>query len=200
MFFHPSSSNYYRLQELNTKSYSCGYCGDKVSSEKGYQIGQNPDGSGRQLGGIYICPNCLGPTFFNLDNSQSPGGKVGSKVKHVPDSLNVLYEEARNCVVNNCNTAAILLSRKMLMHIAVEVGAEEGLKFIEYVNYLSEKGYIPPNGKHWIDHIRKKGNEANHEIVLMSQQNAIDLLFFIEMLLRFIYEFPNKILEDTVEI
>lgn len=200
MFFNSTQHNYYYLQTLRTVSFNCGYCGDKVSSEKGYKLGEKSDGSGRQVGGIYICPSCQGPTYFTLNNLQIPGGKVGSKVKSVPDSLNQLYEEARNCVVNNCNTAAILLSRKMLMHIAVEVGAEEGLKFIEYVNYLSDKGYIPPNGKTWIDHIRKKGNEANHEIVLMSQQHAIELLFFIEMLLRFIYEFPNAISEDVVEV
>mgnify|MGYP001047225770 CR=1 FL=1 len=200
MFFNIKQHNYQYLQILDTKSFNCGYCGDKVSSNKGYKIGQHNDGSGRQVGGVYICPSCQGPTFFTLNNLQIPGGKVGSKVKYLPDNLSQLYEEARNCVVNDCNTAAVLLSRKMLMHIAVEVGAEEGLKFIEYVNYLSEKGYIPPNGRHWIDHIRKKGNEANHEIVLMSQQHASELLFFIEMLLRFIYEFPNAIQEDPVEV
>ena len=79
------------------------------------------------------------------------------------------------------------------MNIAVEQGGSEGLKFIEYVNYLSDKGYVPPNGKHWVDHIRKKGNEATHEIALMSDIDAKDLLGFIEMLLRFIYEFPKMI-------
>ncbi len=79
------------------------------------------------------------------------------------------------------------------MHIAVEVGAPEGLSFIEYVKYLSDQNYVPPNGRHWVDYIRKKGNEANHEILLMEQTDANDLLIFIEMLLKFIYEFPNMI-------
>jgi hypothetical protein len=52
---------------------------------------------------------------------------------------------------------------------------------------------VPPNGEEWVDHIRQKGNEANHEIVLMSSEDAKDLITFIEMLLKFIYEFPNKI-------
>ena len=53
------------------------------------------------------------------------------------------------------------------MNIAVVQGAEEGLKFIEYVEYLASNGFIPPNGKGWVDHIRQKGNEATHEIALM---------------------------------
>jgi hypothetical protein len=81
----------------------------------------------------------------------------------------------------------------MLMNIAVEQGAAEGLKFIEYVSYLADKGFVPPNGRHWVDHIRKKGNEATHEIAIMGEQDACDLISFIEMLLRFIYEFPSMV-------
>lgn len=83
--------------------------------------------------------------------------------------------------------------RKMLMNIAVQQGAAEGLKFIEYVNFLADNGFIPPNGKHWVDHIRKKGNEATHEIALMTEQDARELISFIEMLLRFVFEFPSMI-------
>jgi hypothetical protein len=70
----------------------------------------------------------------------------------------------------------------MLMHIAVEKSAKEGLSFLEYVNFLSDKGYVPPDGRHWVDHIRKKGNEATHEIVLMNATDARELLTFVEML------------------
>ncbi len=79
------------------------------------------------------------------------------------------------------------------MNIAVDQGAKEGLKFIEYVTYLSDNGYTPPNGKHWVDHIRKKGNEATHEITVMSENDAKELIVFIEMLLRFIFEFPSMV-------
>lgn len=81
----------------------------------------------------------------------------------------------------------------MLMNIAVEQGANEGLKFIEYVEYLAKNGFIPPNGKTWVDHIRRKGNEATHEIALMNQTDAEELVAFVEMLLKFIYEFPARV-------
>jgi hypothetical protein len=44
-----------------------------------------------------------------------------------------------------------------------------------------------------VDHIRKKGNEANHEIAIMSRTDAEELISFIEMLLKFMYEFPARI-------
>jgi hypothetical protein len=44
-----------------------------------------------------------------------------------------------------------------------------------------------------VDYIRTKGNEANHEITIMSDEDAKDLITFSEMLLKFVYEFPAKV-------
>jgi hypothetical protein len=79
------------------------------------------------------------------------------------------------------------------MHIAVQQGAPAGENFITYVQYLADKNYVPPNGKGWVDHVRQKGNEANHEIKIMAQTEAEELISFLEMLLKFIYEFPARV-------
>jgi hypothetical protein len=118
-----------------------------------------------------------------------PGNDVG----HLPKPLESLYKEARNCCGVSSFTASVLASRKLLMNIAVTQGAEEGLRFIEYVDYLAKNGFIPPNGRGWVDHIRKKGNEATHEIALMIKADAEELIAFAEMLLKFIYEFPARV-------
>jgi hypothetical protein len=83
----------------------------------------------------------------------------------------------------------------MLMSIAVAQGdtADKGKPFAKYVDFLSDKGFVPPNGKVWVDYIRQRANEANHEIALMGENDAIALIAFVEMLLRFIYEFPNMV-------
>ena len=78
------------------------------------------------------------------------------------------------------------------MHIAVSQGAGDGLSFAKYVDYLDDKHFTPPNSKDWVDHIRKKGNEANHEIVVMGKSDAEELLEFIHMILTFIYEYPAR--------
>jgi len=194
-FFNQDNENWYSLQTIRNKSFICGYCSDKVSSNQGYPLNRRSSGhsSIQQIGGIYICPNCLGPTFFPPSGARYPVPALGTPVSHVPNELNALYEEARRCTSQSCFTAAVQLCRKMLMNIAVHQGAKEGLKFIEYVNYLSDNGFIPPNGKHWVDHIRKKGNEATHEIALMKETDAKELLVFTEMLLKFIYEFPSMV-------
>lgn len=180
----------------NTKSigrikYLCGYCGKEVGPDRGYYHGNS---SLR----IYICPMCVCPTYFS-GGAQTPAPLLGNKVSDVPGEIDSLYNEARACTGVKAFTAAVLACRKILMNIAVDHGADEGKYFIEYVKFLSDKGYVPPNGKGWVDHIRSKGNEANHEIKKMTKEDALDLITFVEMLLRFIYEFPKRISGKTSE-
>lgn len=173
------------VQPLEAKLYICGHCGNKIAADKGYPSG---------LPGLHIrmCPVCDLPTLFD-GNQQVPGVAFGDNVGHLPAGIKELYAEARRCCSINAFTSSVLASRKLLMHIGVEQGAKPNRAFAAYVEHLAEAGYVPPNGKAWVDVIRTKGNEANHEIQLMSKEDAELLLSFLEMLLRFIYEFPKKI-------
>jgi hypothetical protein len=57
---------------------------------------------------------------------------------------------------------------------------------------LEAQRLIPPNAKAWVDKIRNKGNEANHQIVLMGECDAKLLIALSEMLLKIVYEYPAK--------
>ena len=71
-------------------------------------------------------------------------------------------------------------------------GSDKGLKFWQYVNYLADTGHITVNAKKWVDHIRDKGNDANHEIEMMGREDAERLIKFSEMLLKTMYEYPAE--------
>ena len=175
-----------KINNLSSKAFKCGYCGENISSEKGYntQDGYNL---------IYICHYCTNPTYFSKDGKQYPGVAFGSKVENVPENIDKLYNEARQSTSALAFTASVMTSRKLLMNIAVEKGAKEGLSFKEYIEHLDSQHYIPPDGKEWVNLIPQKGNEANHEIKIMKKEDAEELISFIEMLLKFVYEFPGKI-------
>ncbi len=174
---------------LPPHKYVCGFCGYNVASSLGYFTGVQTNGS---QGYLYICPNCGGPSFV-LGSKQIPGVAPGNKVEHLPEDIACLYNEARQSILVQAYTASVLACRKLLMNIAVAHGAKEGGTFISYVEHLANAGFVPPNGRAWVDHIRSKGNEATHEIRLMKEGEAIELVSFAEMLLKFVFEFPNKV-------
>lgn len=190
------------LETIPSKEYKCGYCEREIASNMGIsRIGQIPRNYyGRHdryegiKGLIYICHNCHSPTYFDMDHVQHPGVSTGNLVKNISnDNVENLYLEARNSISAYCFTATVMLCRKLLMNISVAKGAEEGLRFIQYVNFLQENNYIPPNGVAWVEEIRRIGNETNHRIEIKTLDEASKILIFTEMLLRFIYELPGML-------
>lgn len=193
------SYKWYGTQVIDSKSFTCGHCGNPLASNVGYFKGSDDDGRGQRVAYVYICHHCYQPTYFNFSGTQTPGIRIGNDVSGITDSgVEKLYDEARDAYSKNAFTASVLACRKLLMHVAVDKGAKENLSFFEYVQYLSDNHYITPSSKGWVDHIRSKGNEANHEIVIMTEEEAKNLLSFVEMLLKLIYEFPSKIPPTTL--
>ena len=178
-------------------SYACGYCSKVVGPSKQYiNIGKDELYMDITKARILICPNCNFPTFIDKSiEKQVPGKILGENVKFLPPDIEQLYNEARNCISVNAYTSTVLSCRKMLMNISVSKGAKEGKTFASYITFLEENHYTPPNSHEWVDHIRKKGNEATHEIPSISGPDAEELLEFTEMLLRFVYEMPGKMME-----
>jgi Domain of unknown function (DUF4145) len=182
-------SSWISIQTWDSRSFICGHCGNDVSSEKLYNNTSTSPNSR-----IYICHKCWKPNFFDKFGEQTPWSNFWNEVKDITDAWVLgLYNEARNCMKQNAYTSAVLSCRKLLMHITVSKWASAWLRFIEYVEYLSLNNYIPPWAKDWVDHIREKWNEANHEIKIMRKDEAEDLISFSEMLLKLIYEFPANI-------
>lgn len=190
----------WKEEYMRSKNFTCGYCGAYVSSNKGMPLqeltqGYSPNFAHLHSIGVYICTNCYMPTFI-YDDIQVPGNRYGSPVKGVPENVNKVYEEARSCYAANAYTGTVLLCRKLLMHVAVDLDAKDNLRFIEYINYLNDKHFVSVKSHDWIDQIRKYGNEATHEIQVNSLQDAQMILKFCEMLLKMNYEYPSIIEES----
>ena len=134
------------LKGISSKDYVCGHCNRIVTSAAGYYHDDK-----RKL--IYICPKyeCNLPTFFfwdpdNAEELQLPAPLFGENVKSLPDDIEELYNEARRCMAVSAYTSAVMLCRILIMHIAVEEGAEKKLAFWKYIDWLEKNNYIPPGG------------------------------------------------------
>lgn len=173
------------LADVGAISFICGFCGDKVASAKGYY-------HNNVSAAIRVCTSCGAPTFF-YGQEQYPGPILGRNIARLPENISEVYREIRESIKNDCYTAASLLGRKLIMHLAVDVAkAKEGDTFVNYISHLKKAGYIPPNGESWLEYVKKLGNDKNHQIQIGTKEEAEKLLKFIEVLLIFIYEFAGE--------
>lgn len=172
-------------------SYLCGFCGKSAAPGKMYVSTNNNNR-------IYICPNCTQPTFIDVHNDkQTPQPRLGRDVDGISQKdVAGLYQEARDCTSVRAYTATVMVCRKILMNLDVQHKAEENRQFAYYVDYLADKGFVPPQGKKWVTAIKDRGNDANHEIDPMNEKDAQLILHFTEALLRFNYEMPHLFEED----
>jgi len=178
--------------ELKSKSYTCGYCGEKVCSNEGYFLTNDYYGGGgvpTGQGFIYICHNCNKPTYITYDEQvpQSAFGISFSKEIFPDEKTYLLYNEIRNCYKASAYSSCVLSARKLLMHIAVDCEAEENKDFKYYVDYLDDNNYIPKNCKEWVNIIRLKGNEATHHIEIFNEKDAKQIINFLEILINVVY-------------
>jgi hypothetical protein len=176
-------------QHIEAFRMRCAYCDHEVGAHEAY-VG--PRGVVNSIAAvIYICPVCHGPNAYAWTTyGRYPEPVPGSAVPELPEEIATLYREIRVAIGAKAPTAAVLTARTLLMHVAVDKGADAGKPFQAYVDWLDGQGYIPPGGKPVVDHIRKTGNSAGHTVTLATDEEARRVLKVVEMLLRNMYEFP----------
>jgi hypothetical protein len=166
--------------------FTCGHCDTKVS--------------GAVVCGSYsdhppikwiLCPNCNDGSVFARNGNLYPGVMFGPNIEGIPIEIEEAYDEARECMSINAFTAAELISRKILMHVAVEKGASEGDSFANYITFLEKAGFVTPPMKGWVSEIQKNGNKSTHKLASPSKERAESTVMFTAELLRLIYEMEH---------
>lgn len=80
---------------------------------------------------------CYVPIAVNhpqkINNSVFAGTPFGPTIDGLPEEVLESYSEARRCMEVNAYTAAELICRKILMHVAADKGADEGKSFAAYL-------------------------------------------------------------------
>lgn len=184
-------------QSIESLPYFCGWCDNQVASTEGWGGFAGESDNYMQ---ICICPHCTQPSIFKLKLGSSghkslalPAPNVAKKIKGMPDEVKHAYIEACKCLAQNAPTTAVMMCRKLLVYVAIQEGAKKDLDgYGPYVNFLKEKGHVPPNAHKMVDLVRKIGNDANHELKPVDPAEAEALLSFMGMLLTSIYEYKAE--------
>lgn len=189
------NGNWNRLEALETYRFTCGHCGSSVSSDRGYFA--NLLGSSRQVARVYLCHDCNRLTLVDEEIKQVPAPMLGRSIEKLPSDIEALYSEMRKASADGAYSLVVMGGRKLLMHIAVSLGAEEGKKFVQYVTYLETNHYTPPKSSTWVKEIKDMGNETNHELIISAKEDADRIIKFLDLLMTFNYEFADE--EDADE-
>jgi hypothetical protein len=163
--------------------YVCGHCETKVS---GAVVARFYDGRTYWL----MCPECQKGSVMTFGDIY-PGVSFGPTLQGLPPDVAESYEEARQCMSVNAFTAAELICRKILMHVAADKGAKEGMAFADYLTHLENNGFITPPMKKWVDLIRKHGNESTHKLIPPDKARAESTVMLTAELLRIVYEMEH---------
>ena len=139
------------------------------------------------------CVNCHLPhvstgwaIFPATSPLSTPGGVEGVEL--------AAWTEVRECLGVGANTAAVMMCRKILLHIAVAQGLpakndkDWAPSFAEVNNYLEMEGIITTRMRPWVDLIKDVGNDGAHEINPITQDDARNVARYTEQLLRLTYE------------
>ncbi len=179
---HPDGSS-----KKGWETYTCGYCGTRVSGAVVAGYDWQDSASNSYSNKWLLCTHCCQPSA-SINRTIFPGSPFGPSIMGLPREVNESYGEARRCMEVNAYTAAELICRKILMHVAADKGAEEGKSFAAYLTYLEEQGYVTPPMKGWVDLIRQHGNKSTHKLNSPEKERAQSTVMFTAELLRLVYE------------
>lgn len=104
-----------------------------------------------------------------------------------PKNVLSSYKEMMACLNTNSYTSYAMMCRRILMLVAINLGATENKSFQHYVKYLENYGCVTSLMKKWVEHIRKIGNRANHDCEPVSKRHAMFALMFIVALITKVY-------------
>lgn len=189
----PENWEWVDLQDIPRRKFKCYSCDSEVASKEGYQLAHKFSTDSPY--GVYICPKCDSPTYFDQHGIQTPKAMFGERVSSLPTNIEVLYNEARSCYGINAYTSTVSICRSILAFIAVDKGADKGQSFKIYVDYLQSENWLSKGTYKWVDEIRNLGNSANHDLIIMQERDASLILRFTTSLLRNIYELPSLLNE-----
>ncbi|WP_084459274.1 DUF4145 domain-containing protein [Mycolicibacterium houstonense] len=148
------------------------------------------------------CTNCLRGIVRN-GNGVSPATLPLDTPRALTGEALTAWQEVRRCLSVGATTAAVMMCRKLLFHVAVEHGLPDkdsrgrAPTFVEALNHLEVSGVITTRMRPWVERIKDVGNEANHDLAAVSATEANDVATFTRQLINLAYELDAMIAGPT---
>jgi hypothetical protein len=135
------------------------------------------------------CVSCSKP-FCSHGTSVYPAPLFGEGKSHLPETIDKLYHEARVAVGADAPTAAELVCRTLLSHIAKGLGWDGKGQFVGAVDHIAASGFVTKPLMPWVDRIRTSANQSAHDFDPVPIGRAQNVVNFVAQLLELVYVLP----------
>jgi len=159
---------------------------------------------------IYVfrkCPKCESPyllkhSFLNhhevgiiqqgTEQLYPSGSEQLISIESIPAEISNIYKQAKNCYEQNLPEPSIIMCRKCLEAICIDLDAK-GNNLDKKIEYLKTNGKIDEKLFNWANQLRLIGNDAAHDInIKITKGDAKDSIIFLNALLLYIYTLDKK--------
>jgi Domain of unknown function (DUF4145) len=186
---------------MPTWPITCGSCGRDVSAD----VVAGWTGGGQPYQHINAtlwlkCPNegCGEGSVKLKTGAIYPPAPFGPGIDGLPADVASAWDEAGIAFSVGAFTAAEMMCRKLLMHVAVDqAGSQPGKSFVEYVDELEKGGLIITGLRPVIDQVKNRGNTANHTLPPSDEAVSKMTLKITQHLLQGVYELRSLAPKET---
>jgi hypothetical protein len=130
--------------------------------------------------------------FNNIIKNFIPKLEQRTAPEHVPNDITFSFNEAIRCLDVESYTSVALMMRKVIELTAHQFNVNKGTLY-DKINSMSSNNFITKNLAEWAHEIRAFGNEAAHEIVTPSKDDALEIVGFTELFLIYVFTLPGEL-------
>jgi hypothetical protein len=210
-----------RGDKMEVWRLTCAFCGERGHFKCAFHGEKKKPNTNKRLNfDVYQCENCAG--FVHVLWSASGHGYGMNSLysykvmpwpltgkpepsENWPKGMHRFWIQAHDSLANENWDAAVLMARSALQFITRHKGAKKG-NLKQEIQDLAAKGVLHPLMEEWSHEVRELGNESAHPDVATpdpdatqsvneepTQQDAKDIVNFLDFLLFYLYDLPVQI-------
>jgi len=200
----------YHGDTLATHQISCPFCPEKGNFKVAHHM-EKKNSAGKVLNyDVLQCENCgnLTMVFWSAAQHGGSGGMHDYRTvpwarsttnfpEHWSEDVGRNWLQAQRSLEGQNWDAAALMARSAIQLI-MRYQKAEGSNLKAQIDFLADKGVLPPIMKEWSHEVRELGNENAHPVPGAkgtSPKDARDVVEFLGFLLRVTYNLPHEIKE-----
>ncbi len=190
---------------------TCPFCFERGNFKEVFHAEKKKPNSSKKINFDTLeCGSCKGYVQMTWSAQESPGSKCLHRFivqpwpinkpqapEHWPETVKRFWEQAHDSEKNENWDAATVMARSALQ-AALRNFQAQGSTLKDEILDLATKGILPKIMEEWSHEMRLLGNESAHpetNAASLNKNDVRDIIHFLDFLLEYLFDLPQKISE-----